>query len=582
MKWVPGGPNRRLRPQLSIVISLALVASIVAIVPALAGHGNAELSGSNFEIDDDANLKVDDDAPPAVDWGSLDHPNGPELRATDVATGQNDNSYKGGTKEDTECPNETTGSIPNNKSDLLTFHVYIEPGDPGFLNMGWSRVSDPSGTTLMDFEFNQSSTACPQGPNVERTEGDLLIEYAIDQGGAQANISGRFWTGTEWGPSIDLDAPNDACGGDPCAVGTINQSVIPAAESDGLGEKQARTFGEAQIDLDLLFNQTEPECTAFGSAMLKSRSSDAFTSQLKDFIAPVPIDLNNCAQVIIRKETIPDGASGSFDFDKTFDTDPSSDDTFSLSDGEDQDYGKTVFLGTGYVVSEDLVELPPGFTLQGIDCSASSGVTPSVDDVAGTVTFDLDAASDVLDCTFTNELQQGAIEITKTRKHAVAGSDSDPHGGVTFTVSGGSLTGPVDVMTDDTGVACLEGLLLSSVAGDYTVTETVPSGYKADGDNPKMVSVTAVAECGDDNVDTVSFGNTPLTDVTISIDSLVDGGTSTTIACWDGADTSGDPDYPLLTTDPQPDDDGDGELTINDLLPTDPDVTLTCQITVDP
>jgi len=236
---------------------LSLVAVGLGTIPASASHPEASLAGSNFEIDEDANLKLDDSAP-SVDWGSLAHPNGPELRATDLATGQNDDSYKGGVKEDTECPDETTGSIPNNKSDLLTFHVYEEPGvgtHPGFLNLAWSRVSDPSGTTLMDFEFNQSEDDCAVGPNKVRTQDDLLIEYAIDQGGSRAEISGRFWddTANAWGPSLDLD-DGTACGGGPCAVGTINQSVIPAAESDGLGEKQPRTFGEAQIDLRLIFN----------------------------------------------------------------------------------------------------------------------------------------------------------------------------------------------------------------------------------------------------------------------------------------------------------------------------------------
>ena len=173
-------------------------------VAAFASHPEASLAPSNFEIDSDANLKTDDPSP-SVDWGpgpggsGLAHPNGPEIRATDVATGQSDDSYQGGVKEDTVCPGETTGSNPNNKSDLLTFHVYKEPGSgihPGFLNLAWSRVSEPSGTTLMDFEFNQSTQTCMQGPNKMRTgdgsgplTDDLLIEYSIDQGGARADIT---------------------------------------------------------------------------------------------------------------------------------------------------------------------------------------------------------------------------------------------------------------------------------------------------------------------------------------------------------------------------------------------------------
>jgi hypothetical protein len=112
------------------------------------------------------------------------------------------------------------GSIPNNKSDLKTFGVYTEPGTPGFLHLFWTRVQEPSGTTLMDFELNQSSTDCGHGVNPVRTEGDLLIEYRIEQGGATATLKIREWSGSAWGPAQDLTAIG-------AATGTINSSAIP-------------------------------------------------------------------------------------------------------------------------------------------------------------------------------------------------------------------------------------------------------------------------------------------------------------------------------------------------------------------
>jgi hypothetical protein len=655
---------------------MSLVAVATVASPALASHPEATLEGSNFEIDVDANLKVDDLG--SLDWAAVPEP--PEIRATDAVNGTGDDSYAGGVKEDTECPAETTDSIPPNKSDLLSFHVYEEAGTgghPGFLNLAWSRVSEPSGTTLMDFEFNQSSTPCSSGPNVVRTAGDLLIEYAIDQGGARAEITARTWTGTAWGPALDLDAPSDTCpdsNGEPapCAAGTINQSPIPAADSDGLittGQKDARTFGEAQLDLRLLFQPDQ--CESFGSAMLKSRSSDAFTSQLKDFVAPVPIDLQNCANVIIRKQTDPDEDPNTtlFNYAKSFNTDPASPNTFQLTDDGVQDYNNTVLFGTGYTVEELLgADLPSGWDFVEVDCSASTGVTPVID--GAEVTFDIDADTDVLDCTYYNEArgsiivekitndgtgsfeftsgtltpspftltttaagaggkdsrtfgdlapgtydvaetvptgwnlvsatcddgsdpasiglsagetvtctfvderERGAIEITKTRKHAAAGSDTAPHPGVEFTVTGGELPeAGITVTTGPDGTACLDDLVVSSLVGDYTVTETVPSGYVADGDTSKTVSVTAESDCGDGNEATVSFSNTPLTNVTVSVDSQIDGGTASVISCTDadgnvyGGSTGAN---------------GDGSLTVNDLLPTDPTVTLTCTVIVDP
>ena len=270
---------RRKRGPIALWAALAAIAvGLVFALPAVANHGDATLAGSSFEIDDNANLKVDHPAP-SIDWASVS-----EVRGTDTASGQNDNSYSGGSKEDDPCPGTTTGSIPNNKSDLLSFGAYVEPeaGGPGFLNLFWTRVQEPSGTTLMDFELNQASTGCGNGVNVVRTVGDLLIEYRIEQGGAVANLKVREWSGSAWGAAVDLTSLNPQQ-----ASGTINSTPVPVAHSGGLATANplsSRTFGEAQLDLDFIFD--EGECESFGSAFLKSRSSDSFTSQMKDFIAP--------------------------------------------------------------------------------------------------------------------------------------------------------------------------------------------------------------------------------------------------------------------------------------------------------
>jgi hypothetical protein len=529
-----------------------LVTASLAMLPAFAGHPEASLAGSNFEIDVDANLKVDDSAP-SIDWASVT-----ETRRTDAATGTNDDSYAGGAKEDDACPGTTTGSIPNNKSDLLSFGAYVEPeaNGPGFLNLFWSRVNEPSGTTLMDFELNQSSTLCANGVNPVRTAGDLLIEYRIEQGGAVASIKVRTWTGSAWGPAVDLTAAA-------LAAGTINSSVIPVAESDGLATVNPispRTFGEAQLDLDFVFD--EGSCESFGSAFLKSRASDSFTSQLKDFIRPVPVNITNCGKVIINKVTDPvsDPTTTQFGYTKAFGTDPATANTFTLGHGQSKTFTHVLF-GSGYTVTED--SLPAGWEFANLDCSASTGVTPSLN--GATVTFAIDNAADILNCTYTNELNVGAIKITKDRKHAASDPSTQPHPGVIFGVTGGGLPAGTTVTTDANGVACLDGLAFAS----YTVTENVPAGYVSD-DAEQTVTVDNTASCGDDPYggESLAFHNTPLTNVTVSVDSQIDGGTASTIVC-DGATASTGPN-------------GDGSLTVSDLLPTDPTVTLTCEITVDP
>jgi hypothetical protein len=645
-----------------------VAAALVLVLPAAASHGLVSLPGSNFEIDTNANLKVDH-ASPSIDWASVT-----EIRKADKPTGSGDDSFGQGTKEDTAVPTVVSGSIPPNKSDLLNFGVYLETvGSDRFLNLFWHRVQEPSGTTNMDFEFNQSSTLSANGVTPVRTAGDLLIQYDLAQGGTNPVLFLSRWVTSGassqcqasnavpcWGTKTNLTAAGNA-------TGSINTSAIPAAESDGLGDVSARTFGEAQLDFDALTGGAA-RCQSFGSAYLKSRASDSFTAALKDFIAPAQLNINNCASVIIRKQTDPDEDPNvtSFDYTKSFTTDPASVNTFSLTDDGVKSYISTVLLGTGFTVVEGAP--PAGWDLVSLDCSASSGVTPTTDVPNRTVTFDLDSPSDIVDCTFTNRArgtievvkitddgfgpfdftsntltpaaftltttaagaggqdsqffgdlapgtydvaetvpagwnlvssscddgsdpaaiglsggedvvctfhdarQQGAILVTKTRKHAADGVGDHPHQGVDFVITGGEL--PVAGMTITTnalGQACLDGLVVSSLVGDYTVTETVPAGYSAD-NGPATVTVDTEATCDDNPYvgETADFRNTPLTDITVSVDSQVDGGTSSTIDCVDSSSNS--------VASGSTGANGDGSETASDLEPD----TYTCTVVIDP
>jgi hypothetical protein len=80
----------------------------------------------------------------------------------------------------------------------------------------------------------------------------------------------------------------------------INGSAV--SEPIAGGSLSARTFGEARINLPASGIFPAGQCTVFGKAYLKSRSSDAFTSELKDFIAPIPINITNCAPVTLNNK----------------------------------------------------------------------------------------------------------------------------------------------------------------------------------------------------------------------------------------------------------------------------------------
>lgn len=462
---------------------IGLGATALVAAPAQANHPEVSLAGSNFEIDTNANLKVDD-AAPSIDWASV-----AENRKPDLPTGADDDSFGNGTKEDTPIPSVVDGSIPPNKSDLLNFGVYRETvGSTDFLHLFWHRVQEPQGTTNMDFEFNQLSTLTSNGTTPVRAEGDLLIQYDLSQGGTNPQLFVAYWlTDASFNPPyqtppVAVTTANCVSSNSfPCwgrranlttaglATGSINTTAIPGLESDGLapddGQVSARTFGEASINFTTLLGTQG--CTSFGSAYLKSRSSDSFTAALKDFIAPTSVNISNCAKVIIRKQTDPDGATASFGYTKAFTTSPSSTNTFSLADNGVQTYNG-VFFGTGLTVEETTI--PGGWKFDRVDCSASTGVTPSI--AGAKVTFALDAATDILDCTYYNETG-GTVIIRKATDPSPDPSDSS----FGFSTSLDRLSGANDptFSLGDGDDSTYSDVLLGT---GYTVTEdSLPTGW---------------------------------------------------------------------------------------------------------
>jgi hypothetical protein len=532
---------RRIRRRVGVVLTLAAMFGLTLVAPGLAN-----LPGSTFE-GNDGNLVVNT-------AGNTDWVNAPNrVRGDDSPSGTNDNSFGKGTKEDDPVVSVVTGSIPPNKSDLTRFYVANEfVSGSNFLYLAWER-SNVLGSANMDFEINQKAQpdlTTTGTKTLVRTAGDILITFDFTQGGGNPVLGLLKWVTSGstsqcfaanalpcWGNRVDLTGLGFAEG----AVNTVDVTEPIAG-----GTLPALTFGEAAVNLTAAGVFPPGACVALGSAFLKSRSSASFPAEVKDFIAPQPVNISNCGTIIIKKVTIPspDPTNTSFPFTLDGGGNPAPDGTtfpkqFSLLDGGME--STLVFAGSGYSATETV---PANWELVSAVCDDGSPVTNiSV------------SPEEIVTCTFTDRLQTGAIKVTKTRKHAADGPGDHPHAGVDFTVNG--VTKP----TDANGEACFDGLLF----GTYTVHETVPAGYQVDG-NDKPVTVDNVASCTDVPYvgETVSFHNTPLTNITVSVDSQVPGGTASTITC-NGSSGSTGPD-------------GDGSLTISDKAPG----TYTCTVVVDP
>jgi hypothetical protein len=443
--------------------------SVTAAMLLVAGAVFATLAPSTFDAFD-GNLVLNDDGLPgnedAKDWENI----GINCTSTpkvgcglDLPTGQTDDSFGQGTKEDTAVPTIVNGSIPNNKSDLTRFYVANEKASgKDFLYLAWERVQEPNGTTNMDFEFNQRQ--CTPGLTIPdpdcsangvtpiRSAGDVLIKYDLSQGGVNPTLGYHTWV-TSGTPATVCEASNTVpCWGPVASLatnfeGTVNTAVVsdpinPAAPRD----LSARTFGEAAINLtdSNILPGGGTSCSGFGSAYLKSRSSDAFTSAVKDFIAPIPVNISNCGNIIVAKVTDPSGSLTVFDFNPSWSTTD-----FTLTDaGPPVNSGG--LLAGNYSVTE-LAET--GWDLTSASCSTDGGA-PVAYTNGGTIAL---GVGETITCTFNNRARGSIIVEKQTNPDGATGS-------FTFT---GTAAGSIS----DDGQITVSDL----VPGQYTSTEVDPT-----------------------------------------------------------------------------------------------------------
>ena len=538
------------------------------------------LSGSTF-AGGDGNLQTSPTTFGTTDWQNVSGLN----EGVDLASGTGDNSFGQGTKEDDANVTVVSGSIPPQKSDLTRFYEASEfASNSNFLYLAWERTNS-LGSANMDFEINQATTpglGTPGAHTINRTAGDLLVTFDFTNGGGRPTLGLLRWVTA--GPASQCFASNSVpCWGNQVnlnssdSIGAVNNLD---AVTDPFTNKNlaALTFGETAINLTAAGVFPPGTCEAFGSAFLKSRASAAFGAEVKDFVAPVPVNISNCGQVTIIKHTDPRGINQDFSYTSTIpnpvgtvtpptpnctsDTTPAAftlnDNGNSTGDSSANTEDCTNVLAGSYTVVEGTE--PANFALESLTCTATGGSSGSQD---GTNKFQANITvtpGGHVTCTYVNQAS-GAILVTKTAKNHNLGTGQHPLAGVTFTVNGVSKT------TDASGQACFDGL---TIGNTYTVTETAaPPGYSID-TKSKDVTPIAAASCTSGTPDGVTFTDSPLTDVSVNASSEVPGATNTTIKCVDATSTDIG-NSPQGPSDPV-------TVTANGLKPG----TYTCTITVDP
>ena len=460
----------RHRPGGGWLIATTFVTMAAFTVFFVAASG-ANLAGSTFE-GNDGNLVVNT-------TGNTDWANAPNrVRGDDLASGANDNSFGGGTKEDDPNVNVVTGSIPPQKSDLTRFYVASDfANNSNFLYLAWER-SNELGSANMDFELNklaQPDLTTTGAKMLNRTAGDVLITF--DFGGSGAPVLGLLkWVTSGatsqcfssnslpcWGNRVNLSAAG-------FAEGAVNSITVTDPVADV--SLPANTFGEAAINLTAAGVFPPGTCTALGSAFLKSRASASFPAEVKDFIAPQPVNISNCGSITIHKVT--ENGDSSFGYTTTGGLSPS---TFSLINGGTQSYPNQ--QAGSYSVTENLTaaQVTAGWTLKSLTCT---GGTTSINGSTASITL---APEDTVDCTYTNHinakptiattLSANPVDVGSTVHDSatLTGATSNAGGTVTYTVytndtctNGARDAGTVNVTN---GVVPDSNGLLFDTAGDF-------------------------------------------------------------------------------------------------------------------
>jgi hypothetical protein len=429
------------------------------------------LSGSTF-AGGDGNLLASPTTFGTTDWQNVSGRNG----GTDLPSGNGDNSFGQGTKEDNASVTVVTGSIPPQKSDLTRFYEASEfANGSNFLYLAWERTNN-LGSANMDFEINQQTQpdlTTTGAKTLNRTAGDLLVTFDFTNGGGKPTLGLLTWlTAAHSDSASDCFSSNALpCWGKQKTLNaTISEGAVNNldAVTDPIAPNNPRslpalTFGEAAINLTTAGVFPANTCEAFGSVFLKSRSSSSFPAEVKDFVAPVPVNISNCGTIIVRK--VAQNGNSTFGYSTTGGLTPP---TFTLAGGSSRTYGPGTVLPGNYTVNEPTE--PSGWTFVSLDCSATTGngTTATQDGTTLTKANITIAPGGIADCTYTNH-HQSTPSISTSLSSSSVEVGTAVHDSSTLTNASINAGGTV-TYTVYTDTACSQG---AQSAGTKTVTNGV-------------------------------------------------------------------------------------------------------------
>ncbi len=264
-----------------------------------------------------ADILGDGNSANGPDWADLFDANGNPTQAfdtvadsfviDDLSVGNLDDSttFQGGSNKNNDLIADWTwgtGGTPTKDdiSNIYTTAIINPANDHLVIFAGVERLS-PDGDSHVDIEFNQDQIRldepipCDSTPcNFEgqRIVGDIVVSMDFLKGGGIGEVSIRQWDGTQFVLIETLEGEGCDDKDAACAFnngGLINGGPWPNFDKNGneITELEQNAFTEFGMDVTALFEE-QPCITNF---MSKTRSSQSFTAELKDFSPPTAFNV---------------------------------------------------------------------------------------------------------------------------------------------------------------------------------------------------------------------------------------------------------------------------------------------------
>jgi len=199
------------------------------------------------------------------------------------------------------------GNVPA-KDDLSNAYAWatLNPANEHLiLYSGFERL-DPSGDSHIDIEFFQDDVRLDEAvpcddPGADprpcdfvgtRTVGDVIVSMDFTVGGTLGSLTVREWMGTQYVLVGNLAGEGCNAGDTICGFnngGLIDGGPWPNYDRHGMEitNLQRNSFTEFGVDVTALLKTTPCLSTMMG----KTRSSQSFTAELKDFAGPVAFNV---------------------------------------------------------------------------------------------------------------------------------------------------------------------------------------------------------------------------------------------------------------------------------------------------